>query len=182
MIVNLSVVALLTGIIFAAAGAFCLGWSGKAQDLCRRFPRLRYAGWGLAAIDSIWAGILVNRMPLGSYDAWKPALFVLVPVLLVVAGVAMAELLAARALGGLLLLIPKPMMDAAQGHESAWRLLVIALAYAMVVQGVILTLNPYVFRKQCEFWSKTKVRWNLFACGFLVAGACFTALALTVYR
>jgi hypothetical protein len=150
-----------------------------------RFPRSVRAAWVLTSIDLIWAGALLYDTPLGPVESYKPALFALVPIAIVLLVRFVDELLAARALGGLLILIPAPILDAARWHPSPWRLFIIVLCYIMVIKGVVLVLAPYVVRKGLVVWSsgsspRSRMRIAL-AIGMVVAVA-LIGLGLTVYR
>ena len=54
-------------------------------------------------MDLLWSGKLLYEAPLGRFDQYKPLIYVIVPVSIVLVGVFADELLAPRALGGALL-------------------------------------------------------------------------------
>ncbi len=121
-------------------------------------------------------------MPLGRFDVFKPYLGVLTPVAIALVGWAMDDLLAARALGAVLLLAPAPILDAARWHPSPWRLVVTVLAYAMAVKGAVLVMSPHLFRA----WSARCLPRDAACriCGALALGAAaaLVALAALAYR
>lgn len=112
-----------------------------------RFPRNVAAGRILAGAALVWVAILVWHFPLGGFDAYKPALWALAPAAYYLTITFADELLAPRALGGLLLLLAGPVLAVARFHPSAWRLAVVLLAYAWIVAGMALVLSPWLFRK-----------------------------------
>lgn len=123
--------------------ARCRGWA-------RRFPRSRVAGALLSAIGFAWAWWLLAQTPLGRFEWLRIPLYVLFPVLLVAVNLLNEELLAVRALGGLMILVPAPVLAAARWHPSAWRYVVIVTAYVLVIKGIVLILSPYLFRRGAE--------------------------------
>ncbi len=147
---ELKIVSILLGVIFAVSGVAALIRPQAACDLLKAFPRSKSAGWILAAICIAWSGWLVYEMPLGGFERYKNLVYILIPVSFFVIITYMGELLAARALGGILMLAPHPMLIAAQFHPSALRYVVIIMAYVMVIKGMALTLSPYLFRRYAK--------------------------------
>ncbi len=178
---NLSLMTLVLGGVLLALYTPLVAWPRRACEWGIRFPRNRTAGLILVAIDLLWAAWLVSRMPLGFLEKYKPALYILTPVAYVAIVVLVDELLAARAFGGLMLLIPAPLLINARWHESGFRYVVIVFAYVTVIKGMILVLNPYVFRRWVERIGRTEGRARgLGAVGLGLAGV-LICLSLTVY-
>jgi len=169
-------VSLLLGL---ATGLVC-GWMVLYPAAARRafaaFPRSRIAGIVLATVDLGWSAWWVLHMPLGSFERYKPLVYFAAPVVWFAVVFLMDELLASRALGGLFLLLPAPMLSAARWHPSPWRLVVVVLAYLMVIKGMALTLSPWLFRKSAEIWLSTDRRCRLVGAAGLVLAALLVAL------
>lgn len=145
------------------------------------FPRTPWCGWLLAAVDLAWAAWLLSEVPLGRFEGVKDYLPLLTPVAFVVVAVFVDELLAARALGGLFVLVPAPLLDAARWNPSSWRLAVVVIAYVMVVAGMTLLLSPYWFRKTVQgLLARDSLRRGVAWAGCLV-GIGLIVLGLTVY-
>jgi hypothetical protein len=145
------------------------------------FPRSRVAGWVLTVFVISWSGWLLYHSPLGQLDSHKDLIFVLVPVITLMLGFFMDDLLAARALGGLLIIVPAMMLDAARWHDSPSRLVVTVLAYVLVVKGCVLVVAPYWFRKSVErFLSSNESRRGWGVCGALI-GLALIGLGVSVY-
>lgn len=138
------------GILHLLIGATM--WVNPAGALkgVKAFPRYDWAGRILAAVCIVWSVYLVREMPLGWFDAYKGWLYVAGPILYLLISIFMADLLAARALGGLLLLVASPILEAASFQPSSLRLILVVLAYAWVIAGMALVLAPYRFRKTAE--------------------------------
>ena len=132
-------------------------------------------------MDLVWSAWLVMHMPLGPFDRYKPFLYVVAPVLFFLIVHFMDELLAARALGGLLLLVASPLLDAARPHESEFRLVVAALAYILAIKGMALVLCPYLFRKATSWWARNDAWCRAGGLVGLALAAFLIVLAVTVY-
>jgi hypothetical protein len=149
----------------------------------RGFSRNLWAGWLLAAVDLIWVGWLTysTPWPWAWVDLYKSWVIVVVPVLFVLVVLMMDELMAARALGGLLMLVPWPCLDAAFMHPSAWRLVVVTAAYLMAVAGMILTLSPYQLRRAMNAAIRGPAACRAWGIGGVAFGAFVILLAIVVY-
>ena len=178
---TLATAGLILGSCIVLANLPLLAAPATARRMLAAFPRSQWLGWILAIVAIAWSAWLVNEMELGSFNKYKIALYVVAPVLLVLVCFFMEELLAVRALGGLLMLVPAPLLDIARWHDSSSRLVVTVLAYVMVVAGMTLILCPYVFRKTAERFTATDLRCRLSGGAGFVLGAVVVALALKVY-
>ena len=178
---NLARVAILLGSVIAVIHAPCIVAPNSARKWIRLFPRSKRSAWLLVAGDLVWVGWLVFNMPLERFEGLKPLLYLLVPAAFLLVINFMDELLAARALGGLLLLVPALMLTAARWHESDLRFVVTVLAYLFAVAGMILVLSPYWFRKTMAFWIKNNSLcriWGMLGFGF---GMFIIFLGMAVY-
>lgn len=153
----------------------------RAREWISRFPRNRWAGWLLTAGDLIWAAWLIFNASLGRFEGLKPWLWVLVPVIFFLVVYFMDELLASRALGGLLVLLPAPLLSAARWHESAFRYVIVVLAYIMVIKGIILVLSPYQFRKWTALLIKRNSHCRTWGFIGLMFGVFIILLGITVF-
>ncbi len=182
MIMTIGIFSLGLGVIHLLAGLGLAVTPAGSREWLRVFPRHVWIGRVLAAVALAWSALLVWEMPLGWFDAYKQWLWVGAPVCYLLVVLFLDELLASRALGGLLLLVPAPLLDAARFHESIWRLAPILLAYAWVILGILLVLGPYRFRKWVNVLCATEKRCQWMAWGLLGLGALFVVLALTAFR
>ena len=124
---------------------------GQMRNWLKAFPRSRLAGAILTTVDLVWVELIIRHASLGRFEHLRPLLYLMVgPVLFVLILLLMRELLAPRALGGLFLLIPAPILAQTRFCDSPYRYVVIALAYILVIKGIILALSPYQFRKKAE--------------------------------
>jgi len=178
---GLRVAAFLLGAVLAAVNAVCLFLPGVARTWARRFPRHVTAGWFLCAVDLLWAGWLLYHTPLGWFDAYKRHLFVLVPVAFVLVVTLMDELLAARALGGLFILAPAPLLAVARWHLSSWRLVMVVVAYLIAIQGIVLVLSPYQLRRMWNVLMASERSCRAWGMAGMALGLVFILLGIAVY-
>lgn len=179
---SLSGLCILAGTVTIALFLPLLLVPGLAQRVIRAFPRNIWAGGLLAAVAVAWAAREVNDMPLGFMDAYKTWLWVLGPVVYGLVMLFMNELLASRALGGLLMLSASPVLEAQRVHASPWTVVPAVLAYVWVVAGMVLMLSPYRFRHMAELCCSTQGGCRLTGLAGVVAGGGLVALAVTSFR
>lgn len=156
--------------IFLLGGLPMLLAPAAAQRALAAFPRSRTAAWILTALDLAWVVLIMRGASLGRFDILKPYL----PF----AGVAtfaaivwgLDELLAVRALGGLLLLLGDPILDTVRWTGGAWPIAAAILAYILVIVGAIWVLWPWTFRKTHERLTKTPLRWRLWSALWIALG------------
>ena len=143
------------GALGVAAGIFAAGRPAAVCAGLQAFPRSKSPGWILAAIGTFWACWVIFHAALGRFEVVKP----LIPVLGVATFAAIVyfldELLAPRALGGLLLLVANPLLNGVRWADSPLRFAVVLIAYAWVVAGCVLMLHPWAFRRTCEKFAAT---------------------------
>lgn len=154
---------------------------GSAIGLAKAFPRSVWPGRILSAIDFVWAALLLNAMPMGHFDSWKVALYVLCPLAIILVPIYLDELLSPRALGGLYLLLAAPILDAARWHPSSWSVVMSVVAYIMVIAGIAFVLAPYLLNRMLVVGTGNESRCRAFAilgCGF---GLLLICLGIFVY-
>jgi len=179
---RLAAMVLILGGLIGAVFAPLLIRPAVFRRISRDFPRNRLAGWALLAVDVWWSAVLLLKMDMGGLNKFKPLIYVLAPILFVLTAVFVDELLSGRALGGLLALIPAPIIDLARFHESPLRLLVISVCYALVLMGIILMLSPYRLRRWCGVLCYNDRRCRIFGVAGLALSGILIASAFTVFR
>jgi hypothetical protein len=169
------------GIIHVLINLPMLVFPAGALRVLKAFPRHEWTGWILTAVCIAWSVVLVRAMPLGWFDAYKGWLYIVGPVLYVLIVMFMEELLAARALGGVLLLVADPVLESASFQPSSLRLILVVLVYAWVVAGMALVLAPYRFRKAAQALCSTAGRCRVVGGLGVSLGAGLIALGLLVF-
>lgn len=179
---DLSIVALILGLLAAAGGGISLAKPARVRAELAAFPRSIWPGRILAAIDLVWAAYELSLMHLGGFDAWKVHLYWATPIAIVLCIKYLDELLSPRALGGFLLLAAGPVLDAARWHPSDWRLVISILAYLWVFAGLVFLLSPWWFRR-IALWADTLGDSGLRAAGLikLLIGIGLISLSIGVY-
>lgn len=169
------------GAVLAIAHAIGLLKPAIARRWIQSFPRSRIAAWVLTAVDVIWIACLLYDANIEFLHKIRGIIPFLAPVAYALILFCMNELLAARALGGLMLLLPAPMLEAARWHLSPWRLVITLLAYLWVIEGGILVLSPYRFRRWMERWIADDGRCRLGGALGLALGVVLVFLGFVVY-
>lgn len=177
----LSKLSILVGLVYCLLHLPLVLAPGLMKRGLAAFPRNRWAGVVLAAWALAWSAVEVNDMPLGMIDAFKSWLWVLGPVVFVLVLVFMDEMLAVRALGGLLMLAACPVLEIQRLNDSSWTVVPAVLAYVWVVAGMVLILSPYRFRHSVERCCATETRTRLMGAGGTVAGGLLIGLGLRVF-
>ena len=174
---DLKMLAVATGVITALIFLPCLLVPQSARVWIKDFPRSKIAAWILLAVGVVWSAWFLFKMPLAWFDNYKPSLYVLAPLFFLLTVKFMDELLAPRALGGLLLLIPGFMIDIARQRG----LLLVTLAYALVVVGIALVLSPYIFRKSMAYYVENDSRCRMLGAAGASLGAVIAVFGLICY-
>jgi hypothetical protein len=175
-----AIIAWILGTFAIGAGLLTVGAPALVRRGMEKYPRSTWPGRILLAVDMVWAAYAVTQMHLGGFDPWKVHLYWIAPVCIFLGCRYLDELLSVRALGGLLLLAAGPMLIAFRFHPSAWRYVIIVLAYLWIGVGLLFLLEPWWFRRIAERVTSTAA---LRAGGAFKAllGAGLIALAMLVY-
>ena len=173
---NTEVIAFILAGLHAVVGIFYCLKPKTFERLVLALPRNRWAGYLLTAATLICSSWVLYHMPLGRFEQFRVLFFPLTPAVFLLICYFMEELLAARALGGLLLLLAAPVLDALRWEDSMWRLVITTWAYFVVVAGMWLVLSPYRFRR---FWAWFFDGRRTLACsGFFALAGLFVLVGL----
>lgn len=178
---QLSVIACAVGIVIVVLNVPGVLAPGAFRRALGAFPRSWLPAWILTAFDLTWVCWVILHAELGRFEFLKPAVYFAGPISFFLIVIFMDELLAPRALGGLLLLIANPVLNAARWHDSPWRLVMTVLAYVWVVAGITLVLSPFRFRKVAAWMTATDARCRGLCLARAVAGAAILVLGLKLY-
>jgi len=174
---DIRMLAMVIGGIACLLSLPCLAAPERAMEWIRDFPRNKFVAWIMTAVGVTWVAWLLFITPLGWVDNYKLSLYVLAPGFFLLVVNYMDELLAPRALGGLLLLLPSPIIDIARQRG----LLLVSLAYVLVVMGIMLVLSPYMFRKSLAFFIVSPVRCRALGYAGVGVGVFIAAFGLLFY-
>jgi len=174
-------------LLMFVVGVAGLGSRETTVKVLLSVPRNMWLGRILAVVCLLWSAWLLKDAPLfmqvvSRFCSPVTALYVLTPIAGFLVLRYLDELLAARALGGIMLLVPTPLIVGAREVDTWWRYVILVVGYAMVIKGVVLVLSPFMLRKGCEFWNKSTARWYSMCLVALGWGVFFGALALLAGR
>lgn len=178
----LSAVSAIIGVATATLGLLTLVLPRGAAKVWRALPRSVWPGRLLAAVCIVWAALWLCIMPLGPLSIIRDLLWLLVPLAIASVCIFTPELLTCRAIGGLLVLVPTPMLSAAAWHPSPFRYVVTVYAYAMIVTGMYYIALPWLLRDHIT-WSFAKpIRSRSIAGIALALGILLVVLAFTAFK
>jgi hypothetical protein len=181
MSLNMAQITGAVGGVLAALGFWGLAAPDSLRKAALAFPRHKAAGWVLTVIALIWSVQALQELSLGGLDIWKKRAFYAIPVAAYLIIVHLDELLAVRALGGILLLLPTPWLYHARWEESAWSYLPRVLSYVFVVLGMYFVATPYRFRQWLGPCLEGPVRIRALGAVFALLGLTHLALAALVF-
>lgn len=173
---------LAIGAALVALGLCALCSDASPDTAFARFPRNVWAGRILSALALLWAGWVLHAMPLEflvPVQKWIwPAIVACIPL----TWLSMPDLLSCRAVGGILCLLPAPVLQVARFHPSQMRLAVVVLMYLFAVAGMVFVMYPYVLRNAMAWLAAGKARLRAAGSAAVAAGAFLAAIALGVFR
>lgn len=175
-------VAALTLCLAGCAVALGINAIGKKIAL---LPRAKIPGIMLTLICWAWvtAGLLLHPVDLLAF--LTPVTTVILGVVCAVAScVLLQNLLCARAIGGLMMLWPMPIIVAVRDQITAWRLVPVSVGYVSLTLGMFIVFYPWIFRKICDALA-THNRARIItaiACAItaVLTGVCWTALGKVI--
>lgn len=161
---------LLLGALGLAGGLCLVGFPQATKATLLAFPRSRWPGRVLTAICVFWAAWVIQHAALGRFSGVKPFIPYLAIAIVGLVVWLLDELLAPRALGGLLLLVANPILTAVRWADSVWRFVPAVIAYIWVVAGCAFILHPWVFRRGVEALVVNSRRFRMAGWGQVVVG------------
>ena len=171
--VSFSTWCLLIGAFHLILGAAMLLGRGMAAAALKRFPRSAIAGVALSTLAFLWAAVIVHVAPLDFIAPYKIPVVIVLLVSIPLSWFCMGDLLAARALGGLLCLLPAPVLLASRFLDSGWRLVLVVLMYVYAVAGMFFAGMPHLCRDAIAWLAARPAR-------FAAAGAVSLLVGLLV--
>mgnify|MGYP003304210668 CR=1 FL=1 len=176
----LCALSLLTGVACVVIGGST--FFRKLERYWLALSRCTIPAYILTAIVLFWATLWLYVMPLGFVVALRPALPILFLVATVLTCIFCKELLMCRAIGGLFVLLPTPLLSASAWHPSLWRYVMVVFAYAMVIEGMFVVGMPWTLRNQISWSFRNKLRAKIIGGVFVALGILFIVLSFAAYR
>lgn len=180
---SLSIIAMGVGAALFFAYAAGLFRTDMAKRFLQAFPRSRFWGILLATVDIAWVSYELRNATqvFEFFRPIQPHTYLLGAIALAGVIFLMDELLAPRALGGFLLLLAAPLLNAARWHPSQWRLVVTVFAYVLAIKGMVFVLSPFRFRHGVEWLSASVTRWKVSMVVGLIFSLVLVGLGVFVY-
>lgn len=143
----------------------------------RALPRSVWAGRLLALAAYAWIAGYLWTTPVDWFDFLRPYLWYMAIAAYGITILFVDELLAVRALGGLLLMAPYFILDAARWTGTPVRFVPVALAYLCVLKGGVLIAAPWWFRKALAPFAENTGWMRLLGVAALADAALFAIVA-----
>ena len=178
---SLKTIGILLGVLLIGSHAVALARGEMVRQWLLALPRSFTVGVTILSVDLIWTFCLMLKMDWGEFFYLRTSLLALLPVCFFLTVRYVDEFLAVRALGILGLLAAAPILDAAFLQPPVSRLLVVVLAYAYVILGMLWIGLPHLLRDQIGWLVRWAARWQAAVLGGLAYGAAVLVCALAWY-
>lgn len=137
----------------------------------KKFPRSKFWGVALCTIAAIWAFWMAATMDLGEFSPNRALICGVILAGAIMVPLFAEEFLAVRAVGILALLAAEPLLEAAFLRPEQSRLLLVVLAYAWAIGGLVLVGAPYILRDLIDWVTARSLRYRTLAIVGLAYGA-----------
>lgn len=165
--------------VFAACGLFLL--HPAAPRAVRALPRTRALGMALSALCWVWVTAELWFHPIDFLAFLTPGMVLTLGALCIPLSWALLEnLLCARAVGGLLMLWPMPVILAVRDQVTAWRLVPVTLGYASLTFGMFVVFYPWLMRAVCDALAERPAQRRAAGVGLTLAGVLCAAAAVAL--
>lgn len=178
---DLAFITLICGALIFVCSAGMALWPWGVAACVGAFPRHVWAGRILAAVDILWSAWLLMQMGFAWVDVHHMLVYAAVPVAYVLVILFVDDLLASRALGGFMLLVPLPILESAFVHPAISRLIMTSFAYLLVIFGIVLVWSPFKLRQWTERWINRAPITRIVGIAGLIIGANMLLLGWRVY-
>lgn len=173
---------LLLGGLITLFGMLLIGGGPVQTAGLRRFARHVWTGRILATLAWIWGAYALYMMPLDFISSYRDYIPFAALIAIPLTWFWMDELLTCRAIGGLLVLFPTPLLQVADLHPSPWRLVMVAITYLGLITGMLLILYPYYLRRILDWLATHSLGRRACGAATLAVGLLLLTLGLTVLR
>ncbi len=183
MTVNLSILAIVLGLLLALPQIYGLTNPAGFAAALRKFPRSMPWGYALMLLGTGWFLLNLSQESIADFAAYKNILFTGFAAVGIGSCLFVQDFLAVRGLAVVLLLLAKLMVDAGRPHlgQNSWVLVIQVWAYLLVVAGIWLTISPWRLRDLLN-WDTANDKRLKFECGLrLVFGLFVAVLGFTVF-
>lgn len=183
---------LALGLVLIVVHALLLVKADASQIFLRKFPRNQKLGQVLLGVGMLWFWLLIApegkgfisfiAMDMTEFNAAKPILRLLLPIIFVLVAMSINEFLSVRAFGFLGLLISQPLLDSAFLRDPSSRLLIPIWTYALITVSLFSVGMPYLFRDAVTWVSASPARWRGFCAAGLLYGVAMVVCAFAFWK
>ena len=178
---SLQSISILLGMLAVAGGLLGFYKPALIHRFAELYPRSTVPAWIFTAL-CCWLGAREAwAMNMGFLDPYKVYIYAIAPVVFIASVTYLKELLAARALGGFLLLIAVPVIRTAALSDKPFFQVIVALAYVWIIYGLILLMSPWWFRKFYRPFLENAALFKAAALAKTAMGLILIVLGLRVY-
>lgn len=137
----------------------------------KALPRARIAGIVLTCICMAWTCWTLRTHPVDFLAFLTPGKLLISGLILTpLICIFLNNLLCARALGGIMMLWPMPIILATRDYVTCWRLVPITIGYISLTLGMFAVFHPWMVRVACEILSERPRLRAITAATFILAG------------
>lgn len=167
---------LAPALVFVACGLVL--FLPAAPRVVRALPRARVLGMALSALCWVWVTAELWFHPIDFLAFLSPGMVLTLGALCIpLSWVLLDNLLCARAVGGLLMLWPMPVILSVRDQVTAWRLAPVTLGYTSLTFGMFVVFYPWLLRVVCDALAERPGLRRGAGVGLVVAGALCAAAA-----
>lgn len=178
----LSPLALVLGLGLGAFQVFALVRPAAWRDFMLRLPRSRALGTALVLAATAWFVLYLKDETLADFAKYRPVMMAGFSAIGILTCLYVTDLIGARGVALILLLLAKLMVDTARWHPSDWRWVVTGMAYLWVVAGIWWTISPWRLREAIAWNCRTEGRIRALAWARLALAVLLVVLGATAYR
>lgn len=178
---SLDSIAIFIGAIALLFAGIGLAYEHSFRARILNFSRNIFLGRVLALLCCILAAREAYLMNMGGLNQYKHIIFYIAPIVFFCACIYMKELLAARALGGILCLVSVPIVKVASLSGVNYFQAISLLCYLWVLIGMTLLLSPWQFRKISKRLMQGSKQYRAFMCTHIFLGIILITLGIFIY-
>ncbi len=135
-------------LLLALGGAYL--FSPHATKSLVRLPRERLLGMVLSTLCWGWIAAELTLHPIDMIPFSATTILAICAICVPLSWVLLENLLCARAIGGLMMLWPMPVILAVREFVTPWRLVPVSIGYVSLTLGMIIVFHPWTFRVFCD--------------------------------
>jgi hypothetical protein len=183
---------IVLGLVLVVIHSLLLFRAEQCKLFLIKFPRNQKIGQVILGLGMLLFWLLIApegkgwistlAMDMTEFNAVKPILRLLMPVLFVLVSLSITEFLSVRALGLLGLLIAQPLLSAAFLKDPSSRLLIPLWTYGLIGFSLFWVGMPYTFRDAVTWVTAKQSRWNACCAGGIAYGIAILACALMFWK